>query len=261
MKALKLWQYRGLLWAFVKRDVHERIAGSVFGPVLLILQPLSQILIYVFLFKYVFKVRIRLGNQGSEDFLRFFLVGFVPWSIHAEAILRAANSLLAQGHLLKKVLFPPEILPLSSVCGTYLLGIPALSCLALILALAGGVSWEAAFSPLIYVLQFFFSLGISLFFAAVLVYLRDLQLFLGIIISVWFYASPILYSVEMLPEKLRLLLWLNPYTYMVHLWQTAFLGHQLVWLNVVVSVAATLFFFLGGWWFFNRCKEGFTDVL
>jgi len=249
----------GLFWAFVKRDLQERFAGSLLGPFTVLLQPLAQILVFVFLFKYVFRVKIKLaGNQ--EDFLRFFLSGFVPWSIHAEALTRGAMSVLSQGHLLTKAAFPAEVLPLSSVCSVYLLGVPALLILWGVLLVTGGLPWLALLGLQLLLVQAIFSLGVVLFLAALLVYLRDLQQFMGLFIMVWFYASPILYSFEMLPPHLRFILKLNPYTYFVELWHFLCLGTALskeAMVIVLVSTAGSLFF---GWAFFKRLKEGFADV-
>ncbi len=255
------FKYKGLFWAFVKRDIHERIAGSTFGPLLLFLQPLSQILVYIFLFKYIFNVKIRVSGSFNEDFLRFFLAGFIPWSIHNEAIFRASNSLLAQGHLLKKVLFPPEILPLSSALGCYLLGIPAIFILLFILLFTGGLAKTSVLVFVLYSIQFFLSLGVSLIFAAILVYLRDLQMFLGIIVSVWFYITPILYSIEMIPSNLRFLFYFNPFTYLIRLWQNALLGFPLFWMDFILALCSSFMFLVVGIWFFRKCKEGFADVL
>ncbi len=255
------WRRRALLKAFVRRDLQERFAGSVLGPLGLFLQPLAQIVVFVFLFKYIFKVRIRVGGGFDEDFLRFFLAGFIPWSIHNEAFLRGANSLLAQGYLLTKAVFPAEILPASSVIASYILGIPALVFLAVILYFSGGLSHLSILAPGLLLLQFFFTLGVAFFFAALLVYLRDLQQFMGLISMVWFYATPILYSVEMLPEGLRPLFWANPFTYFVRLWQALFLGLPYTHTDLVVAGLASALSYALGHLFFERCRAGFADVL
>lgn len=255
------WKRRALLWAFIKRDIQERLAGSILGPFQLILQPLIQILIFIFLFKYIYKVRIRLGTGFEEDFMRFFLTGFIPWSIHAEAILRGSNSLLAQGHLLTKAAFPAEILPLSATISAYCLGLPALFLLAFILHLTGPLNQFCLFSLGWLMVQFFFSLGVVLFLAGILVYIRDLQQFLGSIMMIWFYASPILYSVEMLPQKIRFLLWLNPFTYFVFVWHSLFLKYPFYWKNFLLASFFALLTLGAGWLFFKKLKDGFADVL
>ncbi len=255
------WRRRALLKAFIRRDLQERFAGSILGPLGLFLQPLAQIVVFVFLFKYIFKVRIRVGGGFDEDFLRFFLAGFIPWSVHNEAFLRGANSLLAQGYLLTKAVFPAEVLPASSVAASYLLGVPALFILAAVLYLSGGLSPLAILAPALLGLQFFFTLGVTLFLAALLVYLRDLQQFLGLISMIWFYATPILYSVEMLPAGLRPLFWANPFTYFVRLWQALFLGLPASWVDLGLCLLATVLSLFFGSLFFKRCRSGFADVL
>ena len=255
------WRHLSLLKAFIKRDLEERLAGSILGPLLLFLQPLSQILIFVFLFEYIFKVKIHLSGGQQEDFMRFFLVGFVPWSIHQEALVRGATVLLVQGHLLKKVLFPAEILPLSVVSSTYLLGGPAFLALAGLLFFLGGLSAKVLLFPLFYLLQFSFSLGGAFFLAALLVYLRDLQAFLSIILSVWFYFTPILYSLQMLPSFLKPFVLANPFTYFVRLWQAIFLGFPCYKEDILLVFLSSGVTLLAGWWFFRRCREGFTDIL
>jgi len=255
------WRRRSLLKAFVRRDLQERFAGSFLGPVGLFLQPLVQIVVFVFLFKYIFKVRIRVGGGFDEDFLRFFLAGFIPWSIHNEAFLRGANALLTQGYLLTRAAFPAEILPASSVLASYLLGLPALAFLGLILALSGGLSPWVVLAPGWLLVQLAFSLGVTFFFAALLVYLRDLQQFLGLISMAWFYATPILYSVEMLPESLRFLFLANPFTYFVRVWQALFLGLPWRLEDLVLALLSAVGSLVLGGLFFRRCRAGFADVL
>jgi len=256
------WQRRALLWAFIKRDLRERFVGSFLGPLTLLLQPLAQILVFVFLFKFVFQVRIHLAGNREEDFLRFFLVGFLPWSIHTEALIRGSHSLLAQGHLLTKAVFPAEILPASAVTASYLLGIPILAALALVLALIGeGPGPQVLFFLLWLGVQYFFTLGIVFFLAALSVYWRDLQQFLGLLTMVWFYATPILYSMEMVPSSIRFFLLVNPFTYFVKGWQTVFLGLPISFKDFLIASLSSVFALLWGVWFFKKCRQGFPDVL
>jgi len=255
------WQHRTLLKAFIKRDIYERFAGSILGPLGLFIQPLVQIIVFIFLFKYIFKVRIHIGGGMDEDFLRFFLAAFIPWTIHNEAFLRGANSLLTQGYLLTKAAFPAEIIPFSSVVSSYILGITALFFLSLIFYFYGGLSWSILWVPELLILQFLFTLGATLFWAAIIVYLRDLQQFLGLVSMVWFYATPILYSLEMLPHNLYFIFWLNPFTYFVRLWQFIYLGIPCSSWDFILSCIFTAITLFLGWTIFRYLKAGFADIL
>jgi len=255
------WRQKTLWWAFIKRDICERLAGSFLGPVMLFLQPLAQILVFVFLFKYIFNIRIRLAEGINEDFLRFFLTGFIPWSIHNEALIRGANSILAQGHLITKVVFPVEILPFSTVAAAYLVGLPGLIALWLILYFTGGLPVQAFLGLAWLFVQFLFTLGITFFLAALFVYLRDLLQFLGLLVMIWFYCTPILYSQNMLPEKIRFLLVLNPFTYFVNIWQTLCLGTPFKWIDLVLAIISSFLSLALGLKFFQKSKEGFADIL
>ena len=125
----------------------------------------------------------------------------------------------------------------------------------------GGLAWSAWGAPFWLLVQFFFTLGVTMFVAAVVVYLRDLQQFLGLITMIWFYSTPILYSMDMLPPKLRLLFWANPFTYFVRIWQGLFLGIPWSFKEMVLAFIFAFFALLLGWGFFQKCRSGFADVL
>ena len=255
-----LWRCKFLLVSFIKREIKERIAGSFLGPLNFFLQPLLHLLLFVFLFKFVFKIRIQLSSSGDE-FLPYFLSGFIPWSLHNEALLRASHAVIIHGYLLTKVAFPAEILPLSSVLAIYALGLVGILILLAFFLFTKGVSFFFLLLPVALLLQLVFSLGVVLFLAALLVYLRDLQQFLGLFTMVWFYASPILYTPEMLPDLLKPVVFLNPFTYFLDLWRAVYALLPFSLSNLALCFLLASASLLLGYAFFQKCKEGFADML
>ncbi|MBX6424259.1 ABC transporter permease [Thermosulfurimonas sp. F29] len=250
----------GLLKSFIKREIKSYIAGSILGPVLFFLQPFLQIVTYLFLFQWVFKVKIHLMGR-EEDFLRFFLAGYIPWSWHAEGVGRGGGSLVHQAHLITKIRFPTEVLPMASTCASYLMGLAALPLLLAIMAYREGVHGIFLFCPILVVPGFLITLASVLFVSAVSVYIRDLLQMIPLFLTLWFYATPVLYTREMLPPKLRFLCALNPYTPVVEAWQRLLILREFPWREILLSSAEGAVLLSASYLLFSRLKKGFPDVL
>ena len=249
-----------LIKAFVRRDFKDRLAGSVLGPVLLFVQPLLQILTFIFLFKLVFKVRVRfLGAE--EDFLRFFLAGYLPWSFHAESLARGGASVVQHAHLVTKVKFPVEVLPVSKVLSAYLAGILGIPLLLAVLAFAGGVSSKAVCLPLLLPPAILISLSVVFVLSALAVYFRDFLQMIPVFLPLWFYATPILYSREMLPYPLEIICAANPLTPVVESWQKLLLSGEIPVREALLAYGEGILLLVPAYLFFKKLQKGFCDVL
>jgi len=250
-----------LLKAFIRREIKERLVGSVLGPFVLFLQPLLQILTFIFLFKLVFKIRIRfLGFQ--EDFLRFFLVGYLPWSLHAEALSRGGSSVVQYSYLVTRIKFPVEVLPTAAVLSVYLTGLLAfLPLLLLILALNGGLPAETLLLPLLLPPPLMISWATAFIFSALSAYFRDFLQVLPALLLIWFYATPVLYSREMLPHLLAVLCALNPLTPVVESWEKLILLGIFPVKSIFLSYIESIILLIPSYFFFKKLSVGFADVL
>jgi ABC-type polysaccharide/polyol phosphate export permease len=251
-----------LLPPLLARDIKERYAGSTFGVVWTILQPLSFILLYWIIFSQIMKIRIRIETT-DVPFIAYLLSGLLPWFAFQEGIMRGANSVVEKRHILKKVLLPTELFPL----------VPVLS--SLIHYFSGFViffiiymSIYKLFSPItIYIipvifLQILFTAGLALFFSSISVYIRDTIQVLGTLLQAVFYISTILYPLNAVPKKFKFLIILNPITSMAECYHSILLYAKYPQpVHILYFTIASILSFLIGVYIFRKLKRGFTDVL
>lgn len=196
---------------FTRRDLRNRFLGSFSGGLWALFQPLIQLLVYGFVFAYVFRQRV--PGADAPGYLPFLAVAMWPWNAFSEAVQRSTLAITENAALIGKVALPREVLVFAPVAATFAL--QAIGYLAVLLALAlGGFGVELAGLPLAFAglaLLFVFALGLAYLLAAVQVFVRDLAPALAQIMMLWMFASPILYSAEMVPERWRNLLSLNPF--------------------------------------------------
>ncbi len=256
-----LWSFRGLALNFFQREISGRYVGSVSGIFWILIQPLALLGIYSVVFTSIF--RVELPDLGPGGFIAFVAMALWPWLAFQEGASRGALAVQANAGLVKKVAFPNELLVHGAVCATYAVhGIGFMAALAVI-ALAGtSLHFEALpVVTLILLAQLLFTLGLSLGLAALQVMLKDVEQLLAPLLMIWFYATPVLYSATMVPERLRELMFLNPMAYSVGRIRDLMLhGGGLVLSDSAFLLCVGLVFLLGRW-FFNRLAPHFEDFL
>jgi lipopolysaccharide transport system permease protein len=207
----ELFRYRLLIQSLVSRELKARYRGSALGFVWSFINPLFLLLTYGVVFTYVFKVTK--GDSTLEPYFLFLFCGILPWTWFQASIAESASVLLSSGTLIKKVLFPAEVLPIVSVLANlvhFLLGLPVLLAL---LAFQGKLSWWTLLLPVPLLVQLVFTVGLALFCSALTVHFRDLRDLLNHIVHLWFWATPILYFYPNLEPRLRAALRFNPLTH------------------------------------------------
>lgn len=201
----ELVAYREFLKNLVVRDLKVRYRNSVLGFIWSLLNPLLMMAV----FSIVFGVLLQ---QGIPNYPIFILVALLPWNFHSASVMGSVNSIAGNGHLVKRVYFPREILPVSLVLSNlvnFLLALPVLFLIKLVLG--SPFSGWILLLPLIVVLQTMFLSGVCLFVSSVNVYLRDTEVIVDVFMLAWFFLSPIVYNMEQLsPESAGWLYWLNP---------------------------------------------------
>jgi lipopolysaccharide transport system permease protein len=250
-----------LLKELVKRDFQGRYAGSALGFLWSLAQPLWQLALFTFVFSTVMKVP-PLGARTSH-FALFLFGGLLPWTAVHEGVLRASTAITDNASLVKKLRFPSEILVLAVVLAALLHQAIAAAVFAAALLLLGELAWGGLPLLLLAVpLQAGLMLGLGLVLAAVHVFFRDTAQFLGLVLNAWFYLTPIVYPLALVPEGFRGWLELNPLTSLVGLYRQAFLGGEAVVVpgtGALALMAAVLLF--GGLWLFGHLKTAFVDVI
>lgn len=252
-----------LLPPLLLRDIKEQYAGSAIGIFWAFLQPLLFILLYWLVFSQILKIRIR-TDTGDIPFLAFLLSGLLPWFALQEGIIRGASSILDRRHIIKKLIFPVELFPLSSVLSSFVHhGIGILIFFIGFFTWQGNISVQQIFFiAALLSLQIILTSGISMFFSALSVYIRDIIQVLGVAFQMIFYTSTILYPMTAVPDQLRPFILLNPFTALSESYHNAILyGKSPEIGHIIYLLVLTIVFFLGGVYFFRKVKGGFADVL
>ena len=205
MKTLReLYDYREMIYMLVRREIRGRYKGSVLGFFWTFLNPLLQFMVYTVVFSTIMRMDI-------EKFYIYLFVAFVPWFFLATAIPQGAVCIQTQSNLVQKIYFPRMVLPISTVVTAFVnMLLSELVVFAVLLLSGFGISYHIVALPIVMMVQFMFVMGIVLIVSALTVYIRDLAHILDIVVMAWFYATPIVYPPEMLPEQFRFLMLFNP---------------------------------------------------
>ncbi|MES2932276.1 MAG: ABC transporter permease [Pseudomonadota bacterium] len=254
------WSFRNLALNFFQRELTGRYVGSINGLFWILIHPLALLGIYSVVFDTIFKVTAPVGDYS---FIAFVALGLWPWLSFQEGVQRGALSVQANAGLLKKVAFPNELLVYAAVAATYTIhGIGFIAALV-VLAVSGNVLHYEALPivALILIAQFIFTLGLSSILAALQVMLKDIEHLLSPMMMIWFYATPVLYSVTMVPVQVQKIMLLNPMVYFIQRTRELLMsGGGLIW-NDGVIVLSALCVFIAGRWFFNRLASHFEDFV
>ena len=203
-KIKEIYTYRHMLFTLVKQDINGRYKGSIFGFLWTLLNPLFMLLVYSIVFQFVFRSDI-------ENYPIYLFICLMPWNAFNNMIGAGTTCVSNNASILKKVYFPREVLPLSVVISNTIQYFFSVVIIFIALLVSGvGISWYALLLPLVVLVQITFAFGLILMLSAANVYVRDVQYMMNPIMMIWMYASPILYSISMVPEKWLWLYKLNP---------------------------------------------------
>lgn len=254
----EMWQYRDLLLILIERDVKLRYKQTAIGILWVVIQPLLAAGIFSVIFGLFAKL-----PSGGIPYLLFNFSALVGWNYFSGALQRASGSLISNSQLISKVYFPRLIIPFAHTLAVL---IDFAVMFGLLLVLMAFYHWWPTWRIL--TLPFFLALGtmcaagMSLWLSAMSVRFRDFMYALPFMIQVWMYASPVVYSMTLIPAKWRALYEINPLVGFIEgvQWSTvggsALNGPMLI-LSIVISSAI----FIGGCFFFRRVERSFADVI
>lgn len=263
----QLWLKFDLLRILVRRDLEARYKGSILGNLWSIVNQLSQLLIYTYVFSIVLKVKLSLKGLPEENSLVFGLwlfAGLVPWIAFTTGLMQAANSVIAQTNLVKKVVFPLSLLPLVPIFSTLIESAFGLIILIIFVAFKiGNLHETLALLPFILLPQLLFTAGLGYLTAGLTVFLRDIPQTLAVVLNLWFYLTPIVYPLDVVPTSVRdLVFWLNPIATITQIYRDLVLvgevDHGGEWITLAIL---SILVFYGGFWVYQRLRSGFADVL
>lgn len=253
---------RTLLFQLVRRDFRQRFIGSAAGWLWGIIQPLVLLASYSFVFQVCLRMKPP-ANSGTDNYTIFLFCGFLPWLLFNETVTRSASSLIENANLITKTVFPSEIVPLAIFLSSLLSHL-----LALALVLAVVAIWGGGLTPMVLLLPVYMFLlgllavGIGWLVSSLQVYLRDTAQLLTVLMTLWFWMTPIFIDEDLIPPQLRFLVRYNPLASVVRGYRDRLLTwHEPAWGDLAILTFWGVTVFIAGGLFFRHLKRGFADVL
>lgn len=250
-----LWNDRFLLWQLTLKEVRARYKQSLLGYLWIIANPLAQLIVFTF----VFSVIVRFPT-GDIPYPIFLYAGLLPWTLFQGSVSTATQTLVENGPLLRKVIFPRQFLPYSVILAKLIDFCISFLLLIGLMVIYGVVpSWKVVFVPLLLLLQIMFTTGISLVLSACNLLYRDVQYLVNLLLMLWMYLTPIVYPFSLVPERYQWLYLLNPMVGIIEgyrslLFATPFPASWVAW-----SVGSTLLIYIAGRGIFHRLERVFAD--
>ncbi len=257
-----LWQYRELLYFLVWRDIKVRYKQTALGVAWVVLQPVISMLVFSGLFGVLLKV-----PSGGVPYPIFAYTALIPWTYFSSSLTRSSTNLVDSANLITKVYFPRLVIPLSGVLSGLLDFAVAFVMLGILMLFYRIAPTAAAILlPLFLLLAMLTALGFGLWLSALNVRYRDIKVMVPFIVQIWMYLTPVVYGSNLIPERFRWLLGLNPMTGVVEGFRWALLGRHLADAQApgpifAVSVLIALIVLFTGAIFFRRTERTFADII
>jgi ABC-2 type transport system permease protein len=245
-------RYRRSLWLLTKRDLRVRYSTSALGYVWSILDPLLMAGIYFFVFTVIF----HRGKIGEEPYIVFLLAALLPWMWFNGTISDCTRAFLREAKLIRSTTIPRTIWVNRIVLSKgieFLLSLPVLAVFAI--AFGAPLNVNVVYFPLAVALQAVLTIGLGLIVAPLVVFFRDLERAVKLILRLLFYASPIIYSAADVPAGLHTLMMFNPLNGVFTLYRSAFFGQELNWLAVGIAAVLSVVLLALGLWVFSRTER------
>jgi ABC-type polysaccharide/polyol phosphate export permease len=253
---------RTLLFQLVRRDFEQRFVGSAAGWLWGLIHPLVLLLSWTFVFQWCLKVSLP-RSAITQNYTMYLFTGFLPWALFQETVMRSSTSLIDQSNLITKTVFPAEIVPVSVFLSSLVSHLMTLTLVVIAVFL-----WLNHFSVMIFMLPLYMLLtgllavGIGWIAASLQVYLRDTSQALLVVMTLWFWVTPIFISEEQYPPQVRWVITCNPLAYLVRAYRERLLSYRLPTARELGILALySLSVFLIGGLVFRHLKRGFADVL
>ncbi|MBI4776474.1 MAG: ABC transporter permease [Deltaproteobacteria bacterium] len=255
---------RFLLYNLIRRDISSRFVGSYAGLFWGLVHPAILLVVYSTVF--VFILKVRLGPGVKQNFAEFLFCGLWAWIAFQEGILHSVNVVVGNPNLVKRMMFPVEVLIPASVLSALFLQLLGFSLFFVYLLAFGKVPVTGVYRLLLVcvplILQILLTMGLGWILAALNVFIRDTAQMVAALLTVWFFLTPIIYSVDVVPEGVRFLLDVNPWTHLVGMYRdVVFEGRiGLGWGTIYVCVLGVVVF-IGGNHVFQKLKPEFADAV
>lgn len=254
----EIYAYRTMITSLVKRDLKGRYKGSVLGFLWTFINPLFQLLIYTFVFSIVMR-------NGVKDYYMFLFVALIPWIFFSTCLAGGAVCITSQKNMVQKIYFPREVLPLSFVISTFINML-----LSFLVIFAVMLVMRYTFNPLallclipVMLIEFLLALGFTFVLSALTVFFQDTQYIVGIATMAWQFLSPVMYSVEAIPEQYRMLYTMvNPMTPIIIAYRDIlYYARVPQFSTLLTALVMGVVLFVIGWFAFDRMQRRFAEEM
>ena len=249
-----LYNYRELFKSNIKKEIRGKYKGSFLGILWSFVNPLLSVLVYAIVFPLILK-------SSQDNYVTFLIVGILPWTWFVTTVNQGTFCILANAGIIKKVYFPREILPISVVTSGMVNFL--ISCLIIfVFLIVGGIGFSPyiLLLPFIIIVQYVLSLGIIFITSAIDVYIRDAEYIINFFVNMLFYATPILYSSEIIPEKMRWIVDINPMAIIINGYRDILFNQTLpdMYSLIILFLSSVLLLFFGIK-IFRKLEKGFAE--
>ena len=258
MNTLKeLYAYREMIFSLIRRDLKGRYKGSALGFLWTFIIPLMQLGVYTLVFSVIMR-------NGIKDYYLFLFVALIPWIFFSTSLTGGSSCIWAQQDMVKKIYFPREVLPIAFVTSQFVnMLLSFLVVFAVLLVSGKGLNLIALLClPVVMLVEYILAISAAMLTSAITVYLRDMEYILGIVTMAWQFLSPVMYSVDQVPEQLLPIYNLNPMTpvitayreilYYGNVPKLSTLLHAVIFGIIVLIVGVTVF---------SKLKRHFAEAL
>lgn len=255
---VNFWRRRDLLWHMTIRHLRGQYKQSVLGYAWAFLNPLSQLIILSFVFSTIMRI-----PSGDHPYPLFFFTGLIPWIFFSTALSSGTDSVVNASSLVTKVYFPREVLPTAAILTKVVDLVFGLVILGMLMVYYGEAPGPTAmWFPLLFLIQLVFTLGLAFPLAALNLYFHDVRFLVGVVLTLWFYLTPVLYPVDIVPERYLWVFDLNPMSLFINAYRRVLLDGEAPGLEKVLAGAAiATVTFVVGYFLFKRMEKGFADSI
>jgi lipopolysaccharide transport system permease protein len=258
----ELWHFRDLAWVLAMRDIQVRYKQSVLGALWAVLQPVLTMLVLSLFFGSFIGLEDRVRESGSDlPYPIFLYSGLLPWTFFAASVSLASLSLVSNAFILRKLYVPKLLIPVAATGAPALDFLVASSILVIMMIWYGTpISINVLIVPLFLLTMYLTAIGVGYLMSALTVEYRDFRYVIPFGIQIWFYASPVIYPLTVVPEQYRWILALNPMTASIEGFRSTVTGTPLDIRSLSISLLMAAFIFVIGLLYFSRVERRFADI-
>jgi len=251
----KIWRFRALTWVFAKRDLKVKYAQTLLGLGWTILQPVTSLAIFTFFFGYILQ-----WKTGNLPYALYLLSGLIGWNLFNYIVFQGSFSVQESGNLIKKIYFPKIILPFSKVYVALVeMGITLLLLIPLLLWFGQTLSWRIVFIPVVILFNVVVGLLVVLTIVSLAYRRRDLFHLVPYLMQFGIWLTPVFFSKDILPEKIRFVWFLNPMASVVEGWRWCLFADCQFDVRLLPVLFVSVVLFVISFLFYKRMENKFSD--